>query len=140
MPWDAWESLHGGSRKWFPEQYPDPLLDERVRAWRQRAYRSRTAGWPGLPAIAADPDGNPYESEFGRSPGMRHARSAKRSSRSRAAARTAAGRDRPCGRASTRASSRPKPTAGCDLGSKARSLVTFGPWVRLRRALACQPC
>jgi hypothetical protein len=22
MPRDAWESLHGGSRKWFPEQRP----------------------------------------------------------------------------------------------------------------------
>jgi hypothetical protein len=21
MPRDAWESLHGGSRKWFPEQH-----------------------------------------------------------------------------------------------------------------------
>ena len=24
MPRDAWESLHGGSRKWFPEQRPRP--------------------------------------------------------------------------------------------------------------------
>jgi hypothetical protein len=32
MPQDAWKSLHGGSRKWFPEQSADPSLEERVRA------------------------------------------------------------------------------------------------------------
>ena len=26
MPSGAWESLHGGSRKWFPEQLADPRL------------------------------------------------------------------------------------------------------------------
>ena len=51
---------------------------------------------------------------------MRQARSAKGPSPSRS------GRDQP----GAWASSRPKPTAGCDLGSKARALVTFGPWVR----------
>src|SRR5215472_4206522 len=30
MPWGAWESLHGGSRKWFPEQSVDLSLLERV--------------------------------------------------------------------------------------------------------------
>jgi hypothetical protein len=41
MPSGAWESLHGGSRKWFPEQCADPSLKERVEAWRQ-GYRSHT--------------------------------------------------------------------------------------------------
>ena len=41
MPWGAWESLHGSSRKWFPEQSADYSLQERISAWRQ-AYRSRT--------------------------------------------------------------------------------------------------
>ena len=30
MPSGAWESLHGGSRKWFPEQSVYPSLQERV--------------------------------------------------------------------------------------------------------------
>ena len=30
MPSGAWESLHGGSRKWFPGQFADPSLKERV--------------------------------------------------------------------------------------------------------------
>jgi len=36
MPSGAWESLHGGSRKWFPEQSAGHSLQERVRAWRTR--------------------------------------------------------------------------------------------------------
>jgi hypothetical protein len=43
MPQDAWESLHGGSRKWFPEQSADPSFDERVAVW-WRGYRIRTDG------------------------------------------------------------------------------------------------
>ena len=51
MPWGAWGSLHGGSRKWFPEQHRksrqpgigrsarhhvdvDPSFEKRVGAWR----------------------------------------------------------------------------------------------------------
>jgi hypothetical protein len=34
VPTGAWKSLHGGSRKWFPEQSADPSLEKRVRAWR----------------------------------------------------------------------------------------------------------
>jgi len=45
MPAGAWESLHGGSRKWFPEQSADPSLGKRVRVWR-----------PGLPETHP-PDG-----------------------------------------------------------------------------------
>jgi hypothetical protein len=41
VPQSAWESLQGGSRKWFPEQSADPSLKERVAVWR-RGYRSRT--------------------------------------------------------------------------------------------------
>jgi hypothetical protein len=41
VPWGAWESLHGGSRKWFPEQPADPSLEKRVGAGRQ-GYRSCT--------------------------------------------------------------------------------------------------
>jgi hypothetical protein len=26
MPWGGWNSLHGGSRKWFPEQPADCSL------------------------------------------------------------------------------------------------------------------
>jgi len=49
MPWGAWNSLHGGSRKWFPEQPADHSLLERVTAWRQdyRSRTRRTAGTPG---------------------------------------------------------------------------------------------
>jgi hypothetical protein len=62
MPWGAWESLHGGSREWFPEQPADPSLMERVRAWRH-AYRSRTRRMAGTPVIAIGLDGNHYGSE-----------------------------------------------------------------------------
>jgi hypothetical protein len=31
MPWGAWESLHGGSRKWFPEQPADPRFWSELR-------------------------------------------------------------------------------------------------------------
>jgi len=65
MPSGAWESLHGGSRKWFPEQSADPSLKQRVRAWRQ-TYRSRTRRMAGTPAKAVSPDRNQYESELGR--------------------------------------------------------------------------
>ena len=51
MPSGAWESLHGGSRKWFPENSVDPTLRKRVRAWRQ-AYRSRTPRMAGNPVRA----------------------------------------------------------------------------------------
>ena len=51
MPSGAWGSLHGGSRKWFPEQSADYLLRERVRAW-QQDYRSRTRRMAGNPVIA----------------------------------------------------------------------------------------
>ena len=50
MPWGAWESLHGGSRKWFPEQSADPSLLERVRAWRQ-GYCSRTRRMAGRTSV-----------------------------------------------------------------------------------------
>ena len=33
MPQGAWKSLHGGSRKWFPEQSADQSLQERVAVW-----------------------------------------------------------------------------------------------------------
>ena len=46
MPSGAWGSLHGGSRKWFPEQPADPSLHKRVR------------GVPGgLPETHPPPDG-----------------------------------------------------------------------------------
>ena len=48
MPSGARESLHGGSRKWFPEQSADHSLLERVEA-RGRATGVAPAGWPGLP-------------------------------------------------------------------------------------------
>jgi len=51
MPSGAWESLHGGSRKWFPEQSADYSHVERVTAWRQ-GYRSRTCRMSGTPLRA----------------------------------------------------------------------------------------
>src|SRR6516165_6143410 len=45
MPSGAWKSLHGGSRKWFPEQSADPSLIERVAVW-WRGYRTRTRYMP----------------------------------------------------------------------------------------------
>ena len=62
MPQDAWKSLHGGSRKWFPEQSADPSLEQRVGAWLQ-GYRSRTRRMAGTPAIAVGQEDNYYESE-----------------------------------------------------------------------------
>ena len=44
MPRDAWESLHGGSRKWFPEQRPR----SRQSGIEQR-LRCRAGGRVGLP-------------------------------------------------------------------------------------------
>jgi len=38
------------------------------------------------------------------------------------------------------ASNQPKPAAGRGLGSKDRAIGDVGPWMRLRRALACQSC
>jgi hypothetical protein len=39
MPRDAWKSLHGGSRKWFPEQSADRSLEK--RGSRDRKTRGR---------------------------------------------------------------------------------------------------
>jgi len=49
--------LHGGSRKWFPEQSVDPSLEKRVRAWRQ-GYRSCTHRIAGNLVIAVGLNGN----------------------------------------------------------------------------------
>jgi hypothetical protein len=71
MPSGAWESLHGGSRKWFPEQSADPSLEERVRAWRQ-ANRSRTADGRDSRTISAERwTGRRRPTEPGTRPGPR---------------------------------------------------------------------
>ena len=44
MPWGAWESVHGGSRKWFPEQSADPSLLERVATGGARLVSAYLAG------------------------------------------------------------------------------------------------
>ena len=64
MPSGAWESLHGGSRKWFPEQSADPSLEKRVR-FGGKVYRSHIRRMAGTPVIAVGPAGNHDESELG---------------------------------------------------------------------------
>ena len=58
MPSGAWKSLHGGSRKWFPEQSADPSLIERVAVW-WRGYRTRTRYMPAYRHARVTERGNP---------------------------------------------------------------------------------
>ena len=67
MPRDAWESLHGGSRKWFPEQrprspqsgteqrLPAPLPITGTSAPTSLKHQVRTAARPSMPKPARTP-------------------------------------------------------------------------------------
>jgi len=66
MPRDAWESLHGGSRKWFPEQRPRspesgteqrllaPLPITGTSAPTSLKHQVRTAARPSMPKPGQD--------------------------------------------------------------------------------------